>query len=626
MSTGINSASQKRGDSVQTLPEDLSQGVELYDKLLEGKVTVKQVDTTGAVSSISNKLEETKASLKRHPTAALWLQYMEQTDILQRFIKAERTGNWELHLRSVQEMMPFLAAAGHNLYTKSLHVYLQKMLQLKTSHHQVHTRFEEGHHVLRRTERFWAGLSSDLIIEQMLMRSLKTTGGLTRGRGMTESQRSTWLLGMPACANVNSAMQDFAGSTYTSSEQHKDMTDTRLKRDEKDTRLIACFLEERDPFRECSRLKNIATGVVADSSANAHKACDVGTVILDKMVGHKVSEFSFKWPDKAVTMATVSKSSVKIDGDIISVDPQLLFQRLVSVVGDIYQNKREVFKFELSSYPSSLFETPFFPRLPNKAQLAEEIWVSAKDGMPEVPTSGELQYVLDGGALLQLIPWSRGASFASIVQSYVCYVTQKYKHAVVVFDGYLSGPSTKDVTHSRRAKGQNSTEVLFTPDMTLQTKKELFLTNTKNKQRLIAYLSEALSRNSTTVVCAEGDADALIVAQALESSKTKVTVVLGDDTDLLVLLCHYACENNHDIFLQPSHRSSAKSAKWWNIRHTRASLGMICQTLPVIHAVSGCDTTSRLFGIGKRRVLRKFQKSEKAEKSSHTVPFQECCK
>ena len=39
------------------------------------------------------------------------------------------------------------------------------------------------------------------------MRSMKTSGGLTRGRGMTEKQLRTWLLAMPACAEVNRAMQ-----------------------------------------------------------------------------------------------------------------------------------------------------------------------------------------------------------------------------------------------------------------------------------------------------------------------------------------------------------------------------------------------------------------------------------
>ena len=49
----------------------------------------------------------------------------------------------------------------------------------------------ESTHVVRRTNHYWAGLGSDLVIEQtLLMRSLKSTGGLTWGSGMTEHQRA----------------------------------------------------------------------------------------------------------------------------------------------------------------------------------------------------------------------------------------------------------------------------------------------------------------------------------------------------------------------------------------------------------------------------------------------------
>ena len=37
------------------------------------------------------------------------------------------------------------------------------------------------------TDRYWAGLSTDLTIEQVLMRSAKTHGGLTRGKEMLET-------------------------------------------------------------------------------------------------------------------------------------------------------------------------------------------------------------------------------------------------------------------------------------------------------------------------------------------------------------------------------------------------------------------------------------------------------
>ena len=52
------------------------------------------------------------------------------------------------------------------------------------------------------------------------MRSLKASGGLTRGRGMTERQRVIQLLFMPACAEMNRAMAELTGITYTTVEQN----------------------------------------------------------------------------------------------------------------------------------------------------------------------------------------------------------------------------------------------------------------------------------------------------------------------------------------------------------------------------------------------------------------------
>ena len=68
---------------------------------------------------------------------------------------------------------------------------------------------------------------------------------------------------------------------------------------------------------------NIANGVCAHSSVNVDNAAAIGDHKLEKMVGEKVSDFSFKKKDQAVTMG--SKNGVKVDGEIIEVDPQLLF-------------------------------------------------------------------------------------------------------------------------------------------------------------------------------------------------------------------------------------------------------------------------------------------------------------
>jgi hypothetical protein len=52
---------------------------------------------------------------------------MDMVDILRKFIKAERIGNWSLHLQAVGDMLPLFVASGHNVYTKSAYIYLQSM-------------------------------------------------------------------------------------------------------------------------------------------------------------------------------------------------------------------------------------------------------------------------------------------------------------------------------------------------------------------------------------------------------------------------------------------------------------------------------------------------------------------
>ena len=130
--------------------------------------------------------------------------------------------NWKLHLQTVGCMLPYFAASGHSLYVKSAYVYLQIMLRLPETHPDAHRKFMDGYHVVRCSDMFWAGLSTDIIIEQVLMISTKPHGGLTRGKGMTENQRLVCVLSMPVCASINETMQHLKPVTSTTMYQQLD--------------------------------------------------------------------------------------------------------------------------------------------------------------------------------------------------------------------------------------------------------------------------------------------------------------------------------------------------------------------------------------------------------------------
>ena len=46
-------------------------------------------------------------------TAKLWLLYMDYIGILKKFIFAERTCNWNMHLEATTDMLNLFASSGH---------------------------------------------------------------------------------------------------------------------------------------------------------------------------------------------------------------------------------------------------------------------------------------------------------------------------------------------------------------------------------------------------------------------------------------------------------------------------------------------------------------------------------
>ena len=154
-----------------------------------------------------------------------------------------------------------------------------------------------------------------------------------------------------------------------------------------------------------------------------------------------------------------------------------------------------------------------------------------------------------------------------------------------MFDGYRN-PSIKYITHQRHTCCKSVVEVSFNEEMNLTTPKVIFLANVTNKQNVIDMLSRYLQLDGCVTHNAQGDADLLIAHTAVQSAASKNTVVIADDTDLVILLCYYAEPVGFDLFMQCSAMSSTKKDRLWNINATRNELGAnICDTLLFVHAI-----------------------------------------
>ena len=138
-----------------------------------------------------------------------------------------------------------------------------------------------------------------------------------------------------------------------------------------------------------------------------------------------------------------------------------------------------LFQYELCTYPADLFEPSSLPLQPNKAVLADYLWKSMKE--EQWKPRGDVQYALDGGALLHRVPWLRGSTYDSVSHLYVRYVTQKYGAAAIVFDSYNDDPTTEDATHLQTTGDCAAMTVHFASGMMIKSEKDEFLNNKANK-------------------------------------------------------------------------------------------------------------------------------------------------
>ncbi|KAK3923562.1 Major tegument protein [Frankliniella fusca] len=102
----------------------------LHQKLMGGEVSCEE---TRPVACKIRKLYQDKclelSALNR--TAKLWIEYLNQFELVRLFTRAMRCGDWQLYLDSMKAMLPYFHAAAHLPYAKAVHIHLQKMEALE---------------------------------------------------------------------------------------------------------------------------------------------------------------------------------------------------------------------------------------------------------------------------------------------------------------------------------------------------------------------------------------------------------------------------------------------------------------------------------------------------------------
>ena len=150
-------------DGNDMLPEPFEKAKQAYESLFEGD-HIDEAKVSETAELIYEIVQSAKERLSESRTARLWFQYLDLLQILGKNLRAERSGNLELYLQSLLEMLPYFAASGHNLYTKPTWMFVQSMFQLRKDNPEQYRKLQE-YLFSRRTDNYWAALSHHLVIE-----------------------------------------------------------------------------------------------------------------------------------------------------------------------------------------------------------------------------------------------------------------------------------------------------------------------------------------------------------------------------------------------------------------------------------------------------------------------------
>ena len=349
-------------------------------------------------------------------------------------------------------------------------------------------------------------------------------------------------------------------------------------------------------------LHNIVNGRVAAAEVNVDQSLAIGEKMAAEYMATLPEGFYEPLKKRIVTMEAIKKK-VKV-GDTNVYDMEKLYARLLVISQNRDIELSELFKYELTPMPLSLFDEYGDLRKGSKHVLMQKLAVFTENELPPV----EVQ-LIDGNEALYHTFWPKNTTLLHFAQGLVDRFVRPCE-TFVIFDCYKEN-SVKSHERQRRAKGIAPRAYELRSE-TILPSKENIMKSDQNKKSLIQFLCNMEHNHNSLHLIGEDspytheEADVTIMSYLVKIHQEKEHIqILADDTDIFVLL----------LFFYWKYRPSAHvTMKKYNgqiidIKATALKLGDKCLDLLAAHVLSGCDTVSYPFGKGKMTAINLLLKS-----------------
>lgn len=358
---------------------------------------------------------------------------------------------------------------------------------------------------------------------------------------------------------------------------------------------------------------------------------------------------------------TKKKTTLKINGKIITkvIPPEIVFQRALAVSTNRKDvNLKQIMSFPLTAIPSSLFKPDGCRRSTEKSDLLHvlEKEVQEKISIQSPLSQKEGIIIIDGMAELQALSSRSFLDFNSlgeIVLKKVMNRLHKASEVHLVFDRYDDeSPNPKEQVRNRRY-GKNNKTYDITGTRPLKDLKTV-LTNNQNKSNLTKFICTYIKTNlynhsvdfrntnkkvylagglvprdnsfiinmngicciDPTLKCNHIDADTRLVFHVKccqsQTETNQIIIVESPDTDVFILLLSkfQQFENKPELWFYTGKISIRTDLRRYiPIHFLSENLGQpLASSLISVHAITGCDTTSSLHFVGKKKTYAALKK------------------
>jgi len=607
-------------------------------------------------------------------TFRYWISFLDAGDTLLKLLRADREADFEMHLTAVLEVIPYFFLAGRSNYARYTPVYVAEMRHLEVSAPRMFQHMSEGGFFLKRSERTFNCIPTDQALEQSINREAKSQGGVI-GYTLRKGALVRWLLTRHITGEYAERFKEMCTPTK-SKNTHEELGRARVTKDQNDVKVIKEYIKEQcqDPFdleSVATSLVNITSGQVAseevEESMNGvpQKGREMFNQFTKERLGdEKKRNFWDPIPKTVVKTFSAMRKCLSSDKDRkIMIDTEVLFRRLLAVSKNRDVDMRKVLSYELAAVPPSMFHDDGSMRKTNKADLAKKLEANTDEILvlprQNSPTSSQsAAYLIDGMAMCQALNENHFKTFNDLGKVVLNRTVHLLKNSdmdpsidvvTLVFDRYDREHSIKSTERHRRGMMDSGFNYQIQGNRDVPNYRNFLKTST-NKGSLASFICQYICDNGQdllpadkSVVLAGGfedgevvkvlnevgvssleglystqeEADTRLVLHAIMLSRDHPRIIIRcDDTDVLVLLVYYWSRGAlaDEVYMHAGHSGKFVSKeRFIPVHHISTKLGKAaCKSLPAVHALSGCDTTSALYRLGKRTAYSALTKNSDA--------------